>query len=383
MKTESDWLLAFTGDEILRLELPPGGGAGPARVFLKRGGTAGAAAGPVLETLPRRAGVWVWLADGWCQTLSLNADLLDGADGAARTARLAYEAEPFSGLRPDDALTAAETARGAGTAALCRIFQASRRDVESLATAAEGVGCRLLGVGHPGQLSPPAGPDGLAAPEPPPFAPGDAERLAAEWSARARAGTLPPTLRPAGAQAGGGAGRIRRGLAGAGAALLLLVACAGWWAGRDAAAVRAENDVLLALDAEAKRAEAGVSRLLGMRDDIRRKHLEGLAPRRRLQELRGRTAALCEALCAWPEEGGGEWMLRGVKSPDPFVHEIEAWAGTPDAADALLERLAERLTGAGLAVVPRGTEALRMLDNGGPWKVVFLVKAADGGEEAR
>lgn len=378
MSAESSWLLVVAGDSLLRVELKGDGGVGAARVFLRRGETVGKASAPVLETLPRRAGVWVWLADAWCQTLTVGA--LPEGDEGGRTARLAYEAEPFSGLRPEEAYTAGEAGAGGR---VWRIFQAPRKDVDSLLAAAREARCRLLGVGHPAQLAAVAGADGLPAADPTPFAAEDCERLASEWWARAREGRLPPLLPPEAARRGAGEGKdAKKWLFWGGLAVLLAVLAAGASAEKRAGALGEENAVLQGLAAEAGRTEREAEGLRRQKEALWEEYRAGLEPRRRLQALRGRTAALYAALDGVSEGAGGRWMLRGVRSPEPFTHEVELWAGSQKDAEDVLSAMAEKLAGAGLAVFPEETEALMKLEDGGPWRVVFEV-APGAGEEVR
>jgi hypothetical protein len=289
---------------------------------------------------------------------------------------LAYEAEPFSGLRPEEAYTVGESGAGGR---VWRIFQAPKKDVDSLLAAAKEARCRLLGVGHPAQLAAVAGADGLPAADPAPFTAEDCERLAAEWWSRAREGRLPPLLSPEASRRGAGEGKdAKKWLLWGGVSALVVVLAAGAVAEKRAGSLDEENAVLQGLASEAARAEREAAGLVRQKEALWEEYRAGLEPRRRLQALRGRTAALYAALDG-VSAGGGRWMLRGVRSPEPFTHEVELWAGTQRDAEDVLMEMAERLAGAGLVVVPRETEALMKMEDGGPWRVVFEV--APGAEE--
>jgi hypothetical protein len=368
--------LVIGGDAGLwRAELPSvGGTVPPVRAFTRRAGGWEASMTPVLEGLPKGSTVWVWLADAWCQTLSVAAGPA-GEGEAARAARWAYEAEAFSGLSPSNSFTTGMAgAAGPDGSCWCRILQVPKREAEGVRLAAAAAGARVEGISHPAFLAPVADADGEAAPEPGPFRPEDAGALAAEWAARLAKGQLPPFIRlsaPEGKWAG-----ARRRIGWWGAAVLAAVAIAGasfsWLAGTERAEVGRLEAATGALSRENGRALAARR---GMEADEAASAAR-LAPRRALRERQGRAAAVYGA--AEAAAGASGAMVRRVRAVGEG-YEVTVWCGTTGGADEFLSRLSRELEGSGLRAGRGGMKGLQVLDNGGPWECAIAVKA---GEEA-
>ena len=377
-------VLILSGDSILAAPLPaPSAAAGPLpaapRAFMRRPGPLDAALAPILEALPRRAPLWFFLADAWCQTLSVPSAQLLPLPPPQRLSALAYEAEPFSAIPPATAATAADIAPLDAPSAACRILQAPSADIDAIRRAAEASRHPIAGITHPALLSPLADPDGTPLPDPPPFAPDHATVLLQSLADLLRAGTPPPAIHPVIPPS-----PLRRVLPAAlaiSSLLLLLVLLAELILpladSRLEASLADRSELAAQLSALRNREKS----LRDQADALQRDFDAALAPRLGLAALRAAPARLLAALADAHDTPDHALMLRSLTSPAPYAYDIQTWTLTPAHADALYAALAPRLADAGLLLAPNGLQALSLSSDGGPWLASYHI-APDGRSSA-
>ncbi|MBQ9344003.1 MAG: hypothetical protein IJT88_02170 [Kiritimatiellae bacterium] len=375
------YAVILAGNSILSAPVPPvRPGAAPAsapRTFLLRPGPLDQSLAPVLEAIPRRAPLWVFLADAWCQTLAVPSANLVGQPESQRLSALAFEAEAFSALPPDTTATAAAIGPLSAPTATCRILQVPTATVEAVRRAADATRHPLAGLTHPALLAPLAAPDGTPLPDPPPFVHDDAPALLSTLAEHLAAATPPPAIHPVASTSP--LGRALPLTLAISCGLLLLVLLAELVVpllARHLRGALAERSGLAAQVTAQRQREASAR---AQADALRRDFEAAVAPRRALADLRTAIPRMLAALADAHATPDRALMLRSITSPHPFAYDLQTWAATPAAIDALYAALADALPDAGLALRPASANALALAPDGGPWLAIYAIAPATNG----
>lgn len=323
---------------------------------------------PAVSALPKGASVLLFDSDLWCQTLALDNRQISGLSSTELQAAVAFEAEAFSGLSPQQAqlIFAAIPSTTAEHSAF-RAMQVGHTELADIQDVVNAFGLRLHGISHPLFLLPP----------------GEAETLSEDnivthlshWPSLDAIPAVHPLAPEQSAQ--------KYMLTALVAALVVALVC-GLFHG------------IGMLRIERLKAKSGAgslqNKLAGLQRDIQRTQNEISAfesQQRQLLEdqkiLRTAQARLGTLLTAIAETAPDSLMIRDIQPHGFFGVTLFGLSVRPEDADNFFINLSYALPAEDWVVRPAKLTAHHILPNGGPWSFESHLLPVDstGGTEVR
>lgn len=312
-----------------------------------------------LSALKRGRRVLVLWDTAWCQTIDLPAASVTGLKDQELSSALAFEAETFSGLHPEEALCAWRSNGSQGDMTSYTVLQMEVSQVNEIARAFKDAHLKLCGISHPAFLGMPLA-EGV-----------NADSVAEAVSTFLRLKNIPVILPPQPPRSEYLPCWI--GLT-VGIILATGFTCYHLNQRKLLRHYRTGNRVLGNLDAKRSRLNNELKNVRAEIESAKKAFETEREDARKSSLAKGVLSELCDALA---ESCPPSSMIRSIKSVAPFALRIEGWCSKPKDTEKFFSACARRVEKTGWKLRPEEIVAKHETIDGGPWKFAFTLLHPD------